>query len=171
MVIVKKNSIWKIEFLKSDSFNKGNDDENISQNALLKMILESQGHMKLFFTNSFTINGGILTGGFSQWSESLICFLFVRFERLSYSWIGDKIRFLNTKATNLGWYHSRPYQELKFLIRDLLLSFVNPAPTWTLQQGLGWGHIQSHTTSHEIYSYTIRYGYSRFSFKSHWTQL
>ena len=38
----------------------------------------------------------------------------------------EKIRLLNSKTTDLDWYYSRPYQKLKFLIRDLLfMPFVN----------------------------------------------
>ena len=34
----------------------------------------------------------------------------------------QQIRLLNNKSTNLGWDYSRPYQKLKYLVRDLLLT-------------------------------------------------
>ena len=38
----------------------------------------------------------------------------------------EQIRPLNSKTTDLDWYYSQPYQKLKFLIRDLLFTFVKP---------------------------------------------
>ena len=60
-----------------------------------------------------------------------------------------KVRFLNSKYTDLDWYYYRPYQKLKFLIRDLLFTtLVNTPPpssdhlslTCFYKTGKGWLH-------------------------------
>ena len=41
-----------------------------------------------------------------------------------------QIRFLNSKTTDLDWHYSRPYQKLKFLIRDLLFTTLRKPSQW-----------------------------------------